>query len=1779
MENSNSNSSSSALQLSSSLREAQNKAERISGHNFYSPVGQYMRAHGRMSDTTFADVANLSSCTSSHGDLGSSFLALLSGPASLLKFDCQELSSSKPLSKSVEFGSVSFSPTGSQVPLTSIDQPSEIGFYQNMHSQADPCLRISPRVAAASSICGNNTVIQNGLPAAKVSVHGSDMDRTVVHNAGLGNEKLKEFYPLRGEWLSTSPANPFKLQKLPLEEESFASNNSSRLKSGCLRVFCMDISGDLLLSNTGLLGILCSCHCFHMSASKFCEHSGLWNVNPGNAIRMASGETIAQWRKLYFQKIGIRVPGDQSGWDWTEGFPLTNMRSGVSITNMPKSSDGIGLLSSSEGLARSKRPLSNVVPKNFLADPNSVIEALHDKQSRNGQVGNQFHLKGLVGTSQSNSCSVGDAHVTDISSCSIMTNVAGRGPDISCQSMYIDAIIKNRSLATTHTTLQNCKSAARSSDVVGDKEALNGAIMDKDATFSRIELKLGQPFQQSQSPGNPVQSVIGPQLYNRHNSHNLFSHEQLINNACFHGEESRHLLHAAELSNSATRKEQNQLIYGNFAITKSSNADKLEKLNLDTPVSLFKHYTLPEGRLPSDAANNFLNIMPERRDSGSHAVKSYPTDFPWIGGNALNRQHTIPELDFLKPTGNGKEVGCIASSSYFGKAPGSSMQKEMDNPSSYSGAVHGATHITFPYMHDRNRDPYLLSNVPQDVLYAANFSNCLGKSPCFETNELIDHVFCRSKGSSMDSIKSWEVPIVSSSSTSTYIPGLAHANSKQESCFMSPYQMANDFDKFTSVAGLNRCCNYSISTQGMPLQCEEFGMLRQLPHDLIQKEQSLLRLGKCQDNMIHSNERESCCQKTLYFQYNCSCSAPTKCKGGACLSGAGDDFFSDQNKTVSCKTPALIVSQFAKDPIIPKVNALSFDQCGVLKGQLTKNVTYHTSEWKDVPSKLKQVYNLDCGQRSMETLDKTEPEFGQLEDNAAKRSDGAVPMADCFKMEDVSNVSSGCSTHAVTQASFKVTNSNVDSSTVVGITGNINNMVVDEGSGLGTNKCWSSDDAFESDRSTNFYGSTCKTKWANAQLCNFPVDKSSRSLLDEVKLMDSLTWKEGRNQKHYEITAYGKANQSEESNRSLKIGKRKREMQLKVLDEPFGTAVPVLHGKCPESEGTADKPCLSNNAQKVSSDPESSWKSDAPYFRINSKHRNSTLSVTKTQSHKQEIQSLISKYELLDNMNAASAQQATLCYLKAKPVVCGIYGEIVNRDLIGDVPKSVKIVSLDKVLRTASRCSLPKKCKPGPTSLKEIRTDFCWSNAPFDKFSNLRKEKNHGKNDALIHEDVNIHTSPGERNNSFASDDEHSADEFPVLEKSDDKSGRGCMVLDTKSHAQSKLKYKEIHSLYELTLTGKSPNPKMVSGNNIFRQVPKIKLGNILENSHKSQVNGSDKVDLKRCAEEPGQLSITDVDSCCSVCRSSNNDKLNCLLKCGGCGCSVTVHHACYGVSKVPKGYWYCKPCRMSSRNIGLLQSEAEGIVDENVGFYERCVLHMTYPTHEFASDAATFEGSCARTEGYKGRKRDGFWHNTSSQRKGKCVVPQEQFNAWIHINGQKSYTRGILKPPKSEKEYDCRKEYNRYKQRKDWKHLVVYKSGIHALGLYTSRFISQGEMVVEYVGEIVGLRVSDKRENEYQSGRKLQYESACYFFRIDEEHIIDATCKGGIARFVNHSCLPNCVAKITSVRNDKKVFFFAERDIYPGEEITYDYHFNHEDEGKKIFCFCNSKNCRGSLN
>lgn len=223
-----------------------------SGHNVYSHVRQELRSqiHGRMLDPSFSNISNLSSCSSSHAALGNSFLALLSGPASLLQFDIQEpLNSSSKLP--IEFGSVIISPSGSKAPQASSALLSENGSYQNMPSGADLYSIVSSR-AVANSICGSNFVFQNGLPAPaeKIRTQGSDLPKPVVHHIGLGNEQVKDFSSLRGEWGSMPVANALKLptannqipQKVPVEAESSSYQKSSTSAKGCPHVFCLDRS-------------------------------------------------------------------------------------------------------------------------------------------------------------------------------------------------------------------------------------------------------------------------------------------------------------------------------------------------------------------------------------------------------------------------------------------------------------------------------------------------------------------------------------------------------------------------------------------------------------------------------------------------------------------------------------------------------------------------------------------------------------------------------------------------------------------------------------------------------------------------------------------------------------------------------------------------------------------------------------------------------------------------------------------------------------------------------------------------------------------------------------------------------------------------------------------------------------------------------------------------------------------------------------------------------------------------------------------------------------------------------------------------------------------------------------------------------------------------------------------------------------------------------------------------------------------------------------------------
>lgn len=137
-------------------------------------------------------------------------------------------------------------------------------------------------------------------------------------------------------------------------------------------------------------------------------------------------------------------------------------------------------------------------------------------------------------------------------------------------------------------------------------------------------------------------------------------------------------------------------------------------------------------------------------------------------------------------------------------------------------------------------------------------------------------------------------------------------------------------------------------------------------------------------------------------------------------------------------------------------------------------------------------------------------------------------------------------------------------------------------------------------------------------------------------------------------------------------------------------------------------------------------------------------------------------------------------------------------------------------------------------------------------------------------------------------------------------------------------------------------------------------------------------------------------------------------------------------------------------------------------------------------------------------------------------------------------------------------------------------RSAIHNWGLYALEPIAAKEMIIEYVGESIRQQVAEHRERSYlKTGI-----GSSYLFRIDENTVVDATKKGGIARFINHCCNPSCTAKIIKVEGKKRIVIYALRDIEANEELTYDYKFEKEtNDAERIRCLCGAPGCKGYLN
>ncbi|XP_076653423.1 SET domain containing 2 isoform X1 [Halictus rubicundus] len=134
-----------------------------------------------------------------------------------------------------------------------------------------------------------------------------------------------------------------------------------------------------------------------------------------------------------------------------------------------------------------------------------------------------------------------------------------------------------------------------------------------------------------------------------------------------------------------------------------------------------------------------------------------------------------------------------------------------------------------------------------------------------------------------------------------------------------------------------------------------------------------------------------------------------------------------------------------------------------------------------------------------------------------------------------------------------------------------------------------------------------------------------------------------------------------------------------------------------------------------------------------------------------------------------------------------------------------------------------------------------------------------------------------------------------------------------------------------------------------------------------------------------------------------------------------------------------------------------------------------------------------------------------------------------------------------------------------------VFRTEKKGFGLRAMVDLLAGEFIMEYVGEVVDPKDFRRRAKEYSKDKNKHY----YFMALKSDQIIDATMKGNISRFINHSCDPNSETQKWTVNGELRIGFFNKKFIAAGEEITFDYHFQrYGKEAQK--CYCEAPNCRG---
>ena len=143
--------------------------------------------------------------------------------------------------------------------------------------------------------------------------------------------------------------------------------------------------------------------------------------------------------------------------------------------------------------------------------------------------------------------------------------------------------------------------------------------------------------------------------------------------------------------------------------------------------------------------------------------------------------------------------------------------------------------------------------------------------------------------------------------------------------------------------------------------------------------------------------------------------------------------------------------------------------------------------------------------------------------------------------------------------------------------------------------------------------------------------------------------------------------------------------------------------------------------------------------------------------------------------------------------------------------------------------------------------------------------------------------------------------------------------------------------------------------------------------------------------------------------------------------------------------------------------------------------------------------------------------------------------------------------------------------------HKLWYKkrSSLHGSGLFAASNIKKNEQVIQYIGDKVTKKEGDRRADiQLKKAEKNKKTGMVYVFELNKKYDIDGGVLRNHARFINHSCDPNCEVEITN----NEIWISATKNIKKDTELTYNYGYSFDSDFEDHICKCGAKKCVGYI-